>query len=110
MDLEKYPVDNSWLQGVRILSLFFTTWHADHRSRAEQLRDPMLLDVGWVELTTPELAVKAESTVHLVPVEKGMLRNPNNAVSPETRLLVGSSQFYIGIQIWNYRTSANVYP
>jgi hypothetical protein len=85
LDPRTFSVSDSWAASLRIFSLVFTTWSMDHRRREERLRDPKLLDVGWVELVTPQLTLKPGTATHLIPAENTMLSNPNADVSIFTR-------------------------
>jgi hypothetical protein len=81
LDLRKFNLSEAWSKSTfRLISFAFTAWATDHRSRADRLRDPKLLDVGWVEAAVPELVVKQDSITHLTLAENSVYTNKNKDV------------------------------
>jgi hypothetical protein len=67
LDVEKYSVkDASWTHSFRICSLTFNTWFIDQRNRQEKQQNPTLMDIGFTEVSIPDLCAKPGSSIHFL--------------------------------------------
>ena len=94
IDAEKYGIDDvSWSKNLRVRSFVFNTKGIDDRNSADKIRNPIVLDIGFCDASTPSLLPNIPTATHFVDAGNALLggKGRKTVVFPLLYIIISAS-------------------